>query len=355
MGHVVWLGLNLIVVVCLLLADICVVINPAKVALPALMGLGFEYLVWINLLFAFSWLFSHRKSWCSISFLALVLSASGLLSTYSHHSEANGDDYAHRLKIVTYNTHQTQQLRKAKQNDVLRYLKESGADILFLQEYEVRSNPNYLTFAEAKNYLKKEYPYTYFDFAIHNMKRQYGLAIYSKYPLINKETIRYASRANISDHCDVIVHGDTIRLFNNHLESNRFTHQDWEDQDSAAVRLVQKMEKAYQYRAAEVKEVSSSIRQSPYPVIVAGDLNDVPLSYTYHNMSRGLRDCGLYGSWLKKGHTFIRGHYLHAGIRIDYIFCSPMFHVLRTVTDTGAQSFGVPYSDHYPVVTEIAW
>ena len=35
---------------------------------------------------------------------------------------------------------------------------------------------------------------------------------------------------------------------------------------------------------------TEEIDQSPYPVIVCGDLNDVPNSYAYNHIGRGLRN-----------------------------------------------------------------
>jgi len=346
--------LNLLAVVILLLADCCVYLSPARFVFPALLGVGFEIVLWVNVVFALSWLFSHRKSWCAVSILAILLSLGNILATFSHeHGET--DEKEHELTILTYNSHQCSQLKKASKNDVLRYVKESGADIVCLQEYEVRRDPYYLTGEEAKNYLAKEYPYTYFDFTIHNQRRQYGLAVYSKYPLTNKNTIHYESRGNSSNYCDVILPDDTIRLFNNHLESNSLTHSDLDDMDNlgsteeikkSTWKIVSKMGAAYKLRAKESETVAEAIRTSPYPVIVAGDMNDVPVSYTYRTISKGLTDTFLHSSVGKRGLTFYRKL---AGVRIDYIFTSP------TISTREAKVEKTEGSDHYPYKATLCW
>src|ERR1017187_7363012 len=43
-------------------------------------------------------------------------------------------------------------------------------------------------------------------------------------------------------------------------------------------------------RATQAEEVSEEIRRSPYPVILCGDFNEVPLSYAYRILTQGLRD-----------------------------------------------------------------
>lgn len=349
-GHIVWMTLNLLAIICLLLADCSVLIAPTSITLPAILGLGFEWLLLVNIVFSLSWLFSSRKSWSLAGLAALILSTGGILSTFSHHT-AQKADYEHHLTILSYNTHQMEKTAKSDKNDILRYIKNSGADVVFLQEYEVNKSSKWLTAEEARIFLKKEYPYTYFDFSVFNSRRQYGLAIYSKYPLVNKQTIHYESRANGSNYCDLLVNGDTLRLFNNHLESNRFTQNDLhieeeEDLKGSALRVVEKLGDAYRLRAEQVDIVSAEIAQSPYPVIVAGDFNDCPVSYTYRKMSKGLNDSFLYGSWLQVGHTMIKHH---LGVRIDYILTSKQF----AVTDYKTGDYN--YSDHQPVMATIAW
>ena len=283
--RIIFFILNGIVVVGLLLASAAPLLPPSSFSLAAFCGLLFEPLFWTNIICALLWLFTHHKRYSLFSLCAAALAIVPFRITYSHSfRQLPGDETAqHSLTLLTYNTHQCQNAKKTPQNDVLQYVKESGADIVFLQEYEVRKAGNALTFAEAKDFLTEVYPYTYFDFSIYNNRRQYGLAVFSRYPLENKRTIRYESRANISDLCDVIVGADTFRLFNNHLESNRFTSNDFEGLTDerptgssiwrSFERLTSKMRAAYSSRAEEVKRVQEEIAASPYPVIIAGDKN----------------------------------------------------------------------------------
>lgn len=344
---------NLLAATALLMADLGMLIPPLSIHLPALMGLGFSVLFVTNIFFAISWLFTGRKWWSIVSGVLLLCSLGGVSRTWSHGSPTAEKD--HKLTLLTYNTHQCQQLRKAKKNDVLRYIRESGADIVCLQEYEVRTDPYYLTFNEAQQFLADLYPYTYFDFAIHNQRRQYGIAVFSKYPLRNKQTIPYESKANISNCCDVVVGSDTFRLFNNHLESNSFTQNDLEITEeeytkegmlSSATRITEKMDKALEKRAQQTQAVAEAIRQSPYPAIVCGDFNDVPTSYTYRTISHGLNDAFLQTSWCQRGYTFYKKG---LGIRIDYILASPLFTPISFRIDK------VDYSDHYPAIATLTW
>ena len=296
----------------------------------------------------------HKKHGClSLIPGILVLAALtwGVLQCVSHKHPAT-DDYAHHLTILTYNTHQMGRYEKSHQNRVIRYLQKQDADIVCLQEVDVYKDEKYLTLPELKKALNK-YPYTYFDFKIYNKRHQYGLAVFSKYPLNNKTTIQYTSRGNISDYCDVAVGKDTFRLFNNHLESNKLTVTDLPDSivgdalRESAHRISDKLGSARKIRREQARAVRKEIDKSPYPVLVTGDFNDIPLSYTYQKIKHAnLRDCFLESSVGRLGFTLTKRH---LGIRIDYILCSKQLH------PTGTRIDRINCSDHYPMTATVAW
>lgn len=367
--HFLWMAFNLIWVFALLLADLAMWISPTSSRLMVLAGIAFLALFFVNIFFAATWLFSSHKSWCLVSVLAMLVSLPALQSTYSHHriDEAEQATSTHTLHLLTYNTHLTQMVKKAKDNDVLRYVKQSDADIVLLQEYEVRKQATWLTFEEARAYLRDEYPYSDFQFAVETGRRRYGTAIFSKYPLRNAARIPYTSAANSSSRCDVIVDTDTFRLINNHLESNAFTEKDLsfdatgvDDMDdwmrTKSEGLLAKLTTAAAHRSEQARAVRDEVDASPYPVILCGDFNDVPVSYTYHTIRFGgksgprakedLTDAFLMTSCGKRGSTFVK-HGL--GIRIDYILTSPFFTPVHTQIDR------LDYSDHYPLSATISW
>ena len=349
--------LNLLAVALLLSADLAGLISPAKLQLPALLAIGFEVLALVNAFFAVTWLFSSRKSWCMVSVLALLISLTPLRATFSHkfHSSSHAESTSSRLKILSYNTHLLQENTPLEKNELLRYIHNSGADVVCMQEYAVYKDAQYPTFQRVKDYLTEVYPYTYFDFAVHNQRLQYGLAVYSKYPLIHKTTIPIQATGNGANYCDLVVRGDTFRLFNNHLQSNSLQPSEIDSLLSrnakeytlnSHTKLTGKLTHAYVARTAQVEAVRAAIEVSPYPVIVCGDFNDVPASYTYRQLARGLRDAFLTTSRLRTGHTFVKRG---LGVRIDYILHSDKLNAIDFSVNR------VPYSDHYPVSATLAW
>lgn len=281
-----------------------------------------------------------------------------LLPMVSHGSPPSEAELArmpNRLTILTWNTHQMGQYRKPKDNAILQHLLTQDADIICLQEVDVYKSPEFLTLAEVRHSLGAKYPYSYIDFSVYNSRRQFGNMVWSRYPLINKKTVDYEIRSNLSSRCDVVVGEDTFRLIVNHLESNRFTSTDmtindgakYEDIRNSAKRIGHKWTKARNRRRGQARAVRKEIDNSPYPVIVVGDFNDIPLSYTYYTISKGLHDAWLETSWGKWGTTFkLKGSF---GVRIDYILCqNPLVPVQCTVKETTG-------SDHSPVEAVLAW
>jgi endonuclease/exonuclease/phosphatase family metal-dependent hydrolase len=154
-------------------------------------------------------------------------------------------------------------------------------------------------------------------------------------------------------YADVVIGTDTVRIFNNHLESIHFDRDEfqWIDTTSNETRIpkdkiteiMNRMKTAYIKRAAQADRVKRSIDASPYRVIVCGDFNDTPVSYARHRIGRDLEDSFRSGGrWL--GITFpnVRGP-----LRIDYILHSP------AMVSSGFETGKVEFSDHRPVSCRI--
>lgn len=256
------------------------------------------------------------------------------------------------LTIMTYNTHRMGGFVHAPQNRVIRFLQETNADVVCLQEVEVYHDNNYLTLTELRNALA-QYEYTYFDFKIYNNRRQFGNAVFSHYPLVHKQTVDFKSRSSISSRCDIVIGEDTLRLINNHLESNRLERHDFEMDSlsgenikSATTHLWDKMRRARTIRHEQAQAVKREIKASPHPVLTVGDFNSLPLSYVYQKIKFGQRDAFLESNRWKVGNTWSK---YGLGVRIDYILTSKKLTPIKT------EVIRVNHSDHYPVCATIGW
>lgn len=259
------------------------------------------------------------------------------------------------ITVLTWNTARMGGFQKPEKNEVLQYLVSQNADVICLQEVDVYKDAKYLTLPEVKKVLGAKYPYSYLDFSVYDKRHQFGTMVWSRYPLINKQSIHYETRGNLSNRCDLVVGEDTIRLINNHLESYNFQHDDVADADrhtyegwlSVFRHLEHKWKKTTPIRNNQARVVRVEIEASPYPVIVVGDFNAIEWSYAYWHISRDLHDAWRSLHPWEWGATCEKRGY---GLRIDYILCSDPITPTRCVIPQNAKG-----SDHKPVVATLDW
>ena len=193
-----------------------------------------------------------------------------------------------------------------------------------------------------------------FNFSTRVKKYEYRTVIYSRFPIVDQGALLFGNLENSCVWADFkLADGKVIRVYNIHLQSNRVTDQSKrlfeEGLEFSQSKLGELLEIVKNYRLAsakrvnQVKELLEHIKLSPYPVIIAGDLNDVPISYVYRKLSIGRKD-----SFLERGAGLGT---TYAGpiplLRIDLVMADPSFRVLSHEVLKG------DFSDHYPLVVGI--
>ena len=175
-----------------------------------------------------------------------------------------------------------------------------------------------------------------------------GAALASRYPVLDHKYVRFADTSNDYLRADLLVGGDTVRLFAVHLQTSgiaqlRHRFRKDYDRDAPVEQILGELEHNSSIRAGQVGEIRAEMDASPYPVILAGDFNDTPSSYTYRTMKGDMTD-GFRDSGSGYGGTF---RYLGGVLRIDYIFYDDAFEGIR---------YYMPQedvSDHKAVVAEL--
>lgn len=345
------LAIHIFVSLCLLAAVLSVYIPASALPVPAWFALAFEWLMAAELLLGLILLCSKYRRWSWFTLAVLLISIAPVCYTVSHGSLFFPKrELPHSFTLMSYNTHLMGGVKKPKQNRVIQYILRTQPDVVCLQEVEVSKSGDNLTLAELREALNV-YPYTYFDFKIYNSRRQYGNAVFSRYPLVGKHTLRYESKGNITSVCDLVLPTDTLRLYINHLESNRVSLGSLAPTLSEAEKTMHelsytsdRLEKASELRIRQAKALRDDVSRSPYPVLVVGDMNTTPVSYTYRILQSNLRDAFLESSDGQLGHTFVKRG---MGVRIDYILHS------KQLSASGFDIPHVDYSDHYPILTTI--
>jgi len=179
-------------------------------------------------------------------------------------------------------------------------------------------------------------------FAAHLQPQGKTVAIYgSALKLIGSEFTTYNGFSVV----DMTTRLGTVRFINAHLESNGISgmaSKIGEDKElKQELDLAESMFRSYgrtaRTRATQADKIRRYVEESPYPVIVGGDFNDVPSSYTYQRvLTPRLRDAWVAGG-LGLGTTFTGPL---PGLRIDFLMIDTSLNIVEvTRFDTG-------FSDH---------
>lgn len=349
--------MNFIFIGSLLLAYLSVYVSPEKIWFLAFFGLSYPFLLFINFLFFIFWV-AKRKMFFVFSLIA-ILAGWNYLSSYIQISVAEKEtenlSAQNSLNLLSFNVrlfdlYQWNQ-NKNTTHEIFRFVNDSDFDIICFQEFFTR-NSGELSESDIDKKLGGKY-YSHIDYSNKNKNYNYGVATFSKYPVVNRGIIKFSNSSNISIYTDVLFNDDTIRIFNNHLQSIRFNEQNYTFitnskilNDDAKFREIKdisfRLRDAFIKRASQAETLSKHIKKSPYPVILCGDFNDVPVSYTYKTLRKNLKDSFIEaGSGI--GNTYI-GKF--PSFRIDFIFYSSELECITF------DIHKVKLSDHYPLTSK---
>ena len=343
---IIFLTINLLAVLTLLGAYFSGFISPEKNWIPAFLGLAYPVILAVNLAFVVFWLvFSPKYVLLS---LVTIIAGWGYLTRFVQLQEKTSEET--EIKVLSFNVHHFRGAGELSHhetaNEIIRFLKEEQPDIICLQEVRLRQN-NIFNLAQTVEELDF---INHYQFA--RTSSTFGSVTLSRYPIVHMDEIRFGNSRNITIYTDVRIGEDTVRIFNLHLHSYGIDPRDFaiidqgvsNEEDLKEVREVgSKLKKGFEMRAGQVETIREKIEKTPYPVILCGDLNDIPASFSYQQLRKGLKDA-FVSSGKGVGRTY--GNQL-SFLRIDYIFHSPVFESYNFKTHD------YRHSDHLPVSTEL--
>lgn len=249
------------------------------------------------------------------------------------------------LKVLTYNAHLfNYKGRNGGKFDpnIFTWLQDHPADVKVFQEfYQDFTTPsrNAVKLLGEDSGLEVSYqiiegkPKT----------RSYGLAIFSRYPIVNDGKVFETQHTNGAIFADIKYNSDTVRIYNCHLESMKIDSESLDNIDGVKEKYRQTLGKLHRgslERSKQLKVLEEHIANSPHPVIVMGDFNEIPYSNTYFRLSKTLTNAFESAG---RGFGFTYNKILFF-LRIDHIFSSPSLKAVDFKTHRE-----VDYSDHYPV------
>lgn len=357
--------LNVFTLVLLLSSFLSWSISPSRTTVFAYLGLGFPIVLFVNVLFVLFWAILHNWKVLLLNIFVFVVCIKPITTYFPVNLKTQAPP-ENSIKIMSYNVrgfNWEMHKKWTKEHPMVEYLSSVDADIICMQEYMASMNDKHASTKNLQKALGKDkYPY-YSVIPLRSTKGgyEYGLACFSKYPIKAILSIPIVSTDNGSALYQIDVNGKTISVINNHLESNRLTSDDKKlyvdflkrDGDDAprlndiTHNLEQKLGVAYKKRAPQVDMIAKYIEeQKTDGVIVCGDFNDCPISYSYSKIKGSILEDSYTETGLGPGITF---HENHFWFRIDFIFHSKNMKAYDFTIDR------VKFSDHYPVWTYLSF
>jgi endonuclease/exonuclease/phosphatase family metal-dependent hydrolase len=336
-------------------------VNPFRWWFISWLGLIFPFLLLLLIVSVFFWTFFKPK-YALIFFIVLLLGWKSISVFFAFHipREFNYDKKPGSIRIVTWNVARFVEIMKNNNKGsqtrlkMMDLLKQQNADILCLQEFHTATRPDYY---DNITYIQKElnYPYHYFSWDEDGVGIFYSSIIFSRIPIIDSGRTKFPQPALPESllYADIKAGDDTVRIFTSHLQSVRFNKLDYDRIDRIknykdsiipnSKNIFSKVRIGITYRSVQADLIKRMMNQSPHPVILCADFNDVPNSYTYFTVRGDLQDAFLLkGSGI--GRTFTA---ISPTLRIDYILASDELSVLQFNRVTKK------YSDHYMLVADL--
>lgn len=352
---------NIVLVIFFLLSCLASSLNPVNWWFISFLGLAFPFFLLGVILFAVAWLAVLRPRLATISAVALLLGIKSIIVFFAFHNPASFSTKKEQgtIRVVSWNVARFIELKRNNNKGsqarlkMLEQLRQQNADVLCLQEFHTSIDSAYYNNIKAVQDLG--YPYYYFSFDTDGDNHYYSSIIFSRLPIVDSGKIRYP-RPSLPDaliHADIKTGEDTIRIYTTHLQSLQLGKKDYDrigkiksGEDSMVANsrsILAKIKRGFTNRSLQADMVNEVLDDSPHPVLLCADLNDVPNSYTYATVRGNMQD-----AFLKKGFGIGRTFSaLSPTLRIDYIFADKNFKILQF------NRIVKRHSDHYMIVADV--
>ncbi len=339
--HKILFSINVFFIVGLLFSFILPYLPPEKFGPISLLSLVVPLLFFGTILFMLYWTFTKCKKQLYSNVVVLIASFFFIPSLFR--LNLSSETTEKELSIMSYNVRKFNKFKWINSEiiplKISQFIHLEKPDIVAFQEYQHLEN------------FKLEYPYYsnpliggYRDSIKRNTKRT-SLAIYSKFPIINEGVIKYDSYKTSIVYADLVKKKDTIRIYNYHFVSlGIIPDKEYFGHDNSE-KLLKRLNESFKIQQKQINVLNEHVQNSPYKVILIGDMNNTPYSWVYKRTKNDLKD-----SFLEAGRGFGKTYsFNHFPLRIDYIF------VDESITVNTHKNFNVQYSDHFPILATVSF
>jgi endonuclease/exonuclease/phosphatase family metal-dependent hydrolase len=257
------------------------------------------------------WWAARKKIWLLVPLAGLFFNYKFIIVLIGFHTGSSFKQSDNSIVIATYNVNYFFYKEDSNLASIAKIVENYTTDILCLQEVQ----PHPLFSLDEIIYEFKSLPYSFIHIGDHN---EIGMALFSKFPIIRAQKIKFSDSGNGFIWADIIFKGDTIRVFNNHLQTTSLSRARGKSTET----IIKISGDNYIKRAQQARIVRSFIDTTLHPVILCGDFNDTPQSFVYSTVKGEDLTDGFRTKGVGFGGTYRNTLGL---VRIDYIMHSEHF------------------------------
>jgi endonuclease/exonuclease/phosphatase family metal-dependent hydrolase len=354
----VLLFFNCLAAFALLISYLAPYTNPASFWPIAFFSMAYVPILLTNIVFLVFWLL-RLNVFALISGVCILLGFNLLLHNIGFHKPGFGPTKASPgyIRMMTYNVYdflnEQDDDHSSTNSQILQIIKEQQPDIINMQEYFTHNSDKAAMANSIQKVLRTNY--YYFKPVKTTPYDSTGLAIFSRFPIINRDTIPVTIDGVETEGIFVDLKRDNkvFRVYCVHLQSTHFSRTDNAYLDKLShngkpslheSKLIGgKLKLAFIRRGQQVLAIKQQMERCPYPYIITGDFNDTPLSFAVNQMAKGLKN-----AFVEKGSGLGVTYYgQFPGFQLDYIMVNPQFNVINY------QIIKQKLSDHYPVFSDL--
>lgn len=357
------IGTNIAIAVLFLVGCYSSWFDPTYFWFIGLLTLASFYLCLLLIGFFFFWLFT-KPALMLISIISFLLAWQPMkhLVKLRLSNDFSFNKQPGQLRVMSWNVehfdileHKTHPEGK---DEMIRLINLYNPDIACFQEMvgsdSIEQAINYIPYF-LRQLNMADYFYSYNRKLDFDNNHHFGVITFSKYPIVFKKTVSYPPNDynSIFQYIDILKENDTFRVFNLHLQSLKFSNRNLQYIDDPSIKdeqdlensknIISKFKKGFLKRESQSNRIKEEINKSPYPVIVSGDFNDVPNSYSYNTIGKGLNN-----AFAEKGTGIGRTYNgISPTLRIDNIFADTRFSITQYIR------IQKKLSDHFPIIADM--